>query len=200
MLTSSIFLASFASLAAVVTASPLAARDDSACQDSWLFKDNVADTRGSGALPNHPVWGKKFDTRCACAQAIDSASGPEVALLAFDNKSGTCYPLGISGGSDHATKFLALSEGPILLAATNYTQGTTNPPTAKDCSTIKMRNADDGFFSLNPQSDCLELAHSTVSDFVVYDADAATCKVCNWDAAPNHSIGQYVRIPGPGGN
>ncbi|KAJ3020482.1 hypothetical protein HKX48_000755 [Thoreauomyces humboldtii] len=190
MFATTIFLAAVATAATASPLAPLAARTIGDCGD-WLFYGNRADSAGTGALPNHPVWGKKFADHCGCTAAVQAASGPKAYMVAYDATSTICYPLGISstGGSGKPLQTLYLDNAQAGLAQNgNYLVGTNNPPSASNCITLDMPSG-------NPQPACAGLIGTTNYDFGVFTAKTesadASCKLCKYDVVANHHIGVY---------
>ncbi|KAI8591006.1 hypothetical protein BDZ88DRAFT_413066 [Geranomyces variabilis] len=197
MLFNTILVAALASLAA---ASPLAARShqsgDSCLEGNtpvWALKQN-SDIKNQGDLTMHPVWDKKFNDACACADAIKNAPGPRAALFVWNSKTKGCYPKGIANDQPNAEVDDSLLLPQVTVATTGkgktYLEG--NDDTFKlyqnpQCLPLSMGPATPGKLEA-----CQAMVDFNDYDYAVHTVHHAfqvTCGLCKYETAQGQVAG-----------
>ncbi|KAI8820034.1 uncharacterized protein EV422DRAFT_95979 [Fimicolochytrium jonesii] len=113
-------------------AAPAAPAPDAAaaaCSASdWNILEN-RDLKDIGDLTAHPVFKKKFNSACECANAVSAVPSPKAAFFVWNSSTKECFPKGV----------------------TPFTQENSQRLTIADQISDKIDDAEKGLFATNAQ-------------------------------------------------
>ncbi|KAJ3175599.1 hypothetical protein HDU87_006096 [Geranomyces variabilis] len=191
-----------AALASVAAASPLTARstqNGNFCMEGnnqvWSLKQN-SDIKNQGDLTKHPVWDKKFNNACACADAIKAAPGPRAALFVWNSVTKGCYPKGILDDQPDAE----VDDSLLLPQVTVVTTGGGKTYLEGNDDTFNIyQNALCLPLNMGPDTPALKEACQAMINFndytydyavfTVHHAFIATCALCKYETAAGQVAG-----------
>ncbi|KAJ3155781.1 hypothetical protein HDU86_004251 [Geranomyces michiganensis] len=190
-----------AALASVTAASPLAARSiqkGNACMEGdvqvWTLKQN-SDIKDQGDLTMHPVWDKKFNNACACADAIKAAPGPRAALFVWNSSTKGCYPKGIPNDrpANEEDDSLLLPQVKVVTTGKGKTYLEGDNDTFKIYQNAKCLPLNVGYDVPAYKQTCQAMINSNSQyDYALYTIHHAfqgTCALCKYESASGQVVG-----------